>query len=211
MKTAVIKLANRKSPGLNEVPLDAFKALSEQNLSLLLDFLHAFWKEETNFYKWHEGQVVPVPNSGDLRDPNKWRGLTLMDLGSKISSSILCTGLFHIVKAHRVKYQFVSTPGVGCQDGSFIIKTMMHLRYNHNLPMWVMCADLFKALDNSNHILLIEILCKYGFPKKLCSAIKLMYSNNKVRLIIGKIDTSIPFKVGVKQGDSIYRCFSSSS
>ena len=26
---------------------------------------------------------------------------------------------------------------------------------------------------------------------------------NKVRLIIGKIDTSIPFEVGVKQGDSV--------
>ena len=30
-----------------------------------------------------------------------------------------------------------------------------------------------------------------------------MYSNNKVRLIIGKIDTSIPFEVGVKQGDRV--------
>ena len=37
----------------------------------------------------------------------------------------------------------------------------------------------------------------------MCSAIKRMYSNNKVRLIIGKIDTSIPFKVGLKQGDSV--------
>ena len=30
-----------------------------------------------------------------------------------------------------------------------------------------------------------------------------MYSNNKVKLIIGKIDTSIPFEVGVKQCDSV--------
>ena len=69
--------------------------------------------------------------------------------------------------------------------------------------MWVMFADLVKAFDTSNHIILIEIICKYGFPPKLCSAIKRMYSNNEVRLIIGKIDTSIPFEVGVKQGDSV--------
>ena len=30
-----------------------------------------------------------------------------------------------------------------------------------------------------------------------------MHSNNKVRLIIGKIDTSIPFEVRVKQGDIV--------
>ena len=66
-----------------------------------------------------------------------------------------------------------------------------------------MFADLVKAVDTSKHILLIEILFKYGCPPKLCSAIKRMYSNNKVRLIIGKIDTSTPFEVGVKKGDSI--------
>ena len=43
LKKAVTKLANGKSPELNEVPPDAFKSLSEQNLSLLLDFLNVFW------------------------------------------------------------------------------------------------------------------------------------------------------------------------
>ena len=69
--------------------------------------------------------------------------------------------------------------------------------------MWVMFSDLVKAFNTSDHIILIEILRKYGCPPKLCSAIKRMYSNNKVRLSIGKIDTSIPFEVGVKQGDSV--------
>ena len=89
LKKAVTKLANSKSPGLNEVTPDAFKALSEKNLSLLLDLLNAFCNEETNFDEWHKGQVVPVPKRGDLSDPNKWRGVKLMDLGSKIFSSIL--------------------------------------------------------------------------------------------------------------------------
>ena len=71
MTKAITKLANGNSSGLNEVPLDAFKALSEKNLSLLHDFLNAFWNEEKDFDEWHEGQVVPVPKSGDLSDPNK--------------------------------------------------------------------------------------------------------------------------------------------
>ena len=66
-----------------------------------------------------------------------------------------------------------------------------------------MFSDLVKVFDTSNHVLMIKILEKYGCPPKLCSAIKRMYSNNKVRLIIGKFDTSIPFEVGVKQGDSV--------
>ena len=53
LNKAVTKLANGKSPGLNKVPPDAFKALSEKNLSPLLDFLKAFCNEETDFDEWH--------------------------------------------------------------------------------------------------------------------------------------------------------------
>ena len=203
IKLAIAKLANEKSPGLNDVPPDAFKALSNQNIDILLTFYNTYWKGNIDFDEWNEGRVIPVPKSGDLGDPNKWRGVTLMDMGSKIFSSILCTRLFKIIKLHGVKYQFVSTPGVGCQDGSFTIKTLLRLRHTHNLPTWVLFADLVKAFNTSNHVRNIKVLRRYGCPPNLRSAIERMYKNSIVRLKIGKADTTIPFKVGVKQGDSM--------
>ena len=87
-----------------------------------MNFFNSYWMEETNFTEWNEGQLVLVPKSKYLSDPKKWRGVTLMDIGSKIFSSILCTRLFKIIRKHGVKYQFGLTPGVGFQDGSFTIK-----------------------------------------------------------------------------------------
>ena len=109
-----------------------------------------------------------------------------MDMGSKIFSSILCTILFLILDRHGVKYQFGSTPGVVCQDGIFTIKILLHLRHNHNLPTWVLFADLVKDFDTSNHQLMDAILGKYGFPPKLRSAIARMYKDSVVGIIIGK-------------------------
>ena len=125
-----------------------------------MNFFNSYWMEETNFTEWNEGQLVLVPKSKYLSDPKKWRGVTLMDIGSKIFSSILCTRLFKIIRKHGVKYQFGLTPGVGCQDGRFTIKTMLHLWYNQNLPTFVMIAELVKEFDTSNHILMVEILKK---------------------------------------------------
>ena len=85
----------------------------------------------------------------------------------------------------------------------FTIKTALHLHHNHNLPTWVIFADLVKVFNTSNHKLMVKINGKYGCPPKLQSAIARMYKDSVVRLEIGKIDTSIPFQVGVKQGDSI--------
>ena len=146
---------------------------------------------------------MPVPKSGDLSNPNKWRGVTLMDIRSKVFSSILCARLFKVIKKHGVKYQFGSTPGVGCPDGTFTIKTLLHLRHNHNLPTWVAFANLIKALDTPNHQLMVMIIAKYGCPPNLCDTIARMYKDSVVKLLIGEFEMTIEFKVGVKQGDSV--------
>ena len=41
--SAVSKLANGKSPGLNGVPLGSFKALSGENLKVIHAFFIAYW------------------------------------------------------------------------------------------------------------------------------------------------------------------------
>ena len=111
----------------------------------------------------------------------------------------MCGRLFKIISKHGVKCQFGSTPRVGYQDGTFMIKKLIHIRHNHNHPTWVAFTDLGKAFDTSNHALLIAILGKYGAPPRLHSAIKHMYNKSIVKLIIDKVETSIELKVGVKQ------------
>ena len=171
LNTVIAKLANDKAPGLNKVPPNAFKSLSNKNLTHLLTFFRQYWKGEADFVDWHEGKLLPVPKSGDLSDPNNWRRVTLMDIGSKVFSSILCARLFKVIKKYGVKYQFGSTPGVGYQNGTFTIKTLLHFRHNYNLPTWVASVDLFKAVDTSNQQLMVMILEKYGFPPNLCDSI----------------------------------------
>ena len=126
-----------------------------------------------------------------------------MDISSKVFSSILCARLFQVNKKHGVKYKFGSTPGVGCQDGTFTIKKLLHLRRNHNLPTWVAFSNLVKDFDTSKHQLMVMILAKYGCPPNLCGTITRMYKDSVVKLVIGEFEMKIDFKVCVKQGDSV--------
>ena len=167
IKKLTTNLANDKAPGLNVVPTNAFKALNDANLSCILLFYNQFWHSQADFDECHEGQVVPVPKKGDITEPKKWRGVTVMDIGNKIYISIMCGRLFKIIGKHGVKCQFGSTPGVGCQDGTFTIKILIHIRQNHNLPTWMAFTDLVKAFDTSNHALLIVILGKYSSPPRI--------------------------------------------
>ena len=89
IKKSTTKLANDKSPGLNGVPPNAFKALDNSNLSWLPLLYNQFWHSQADFDEWHEGQVVPVPKKGETTKPNNWRGFTLMDIVKKIYISIM--------------------------------------------------------------------------------------------------------------------------
>ena len=61
IKKSTTKLDNYKSPGINGVPPNAFKALGDANISWVMLFYNEFWNSQADFDQWHEGQVVPVP------------------------------------------------------------------------------------------------------------------------------------------------------
>ena len=179
-----------------------FKCLNGNNLKQVYYYVVDFWEGTADYWEWHAAIGVLVPKKGDLSNPNKWQGINLMDVCSNISSSIMNVRLFMLLEHHGIKTQFGGTPGIGCQDGSFTMKTVLHQRHQHNLPLCVAFVDLVKDYDTVNHKLLIEVLKRYGAPPKLCSAIERLYADLLVVLQIGKEKAEILQTVGVRQGDN---------
>ena len=119
-------------------------------------------------------------------DLNNYRGINLMDVISKVFSRIINARLFRILDKYCTKFQFGGTPGVGCRDATFTLKSLLHTRGNHGLETRVAFIDLVKAYDTANHELLIRILEIYGVPPKLRGVIRRLYNELKVVIKIGK-------------------------
>ena len=69
---------------------------------------------------------------------------------------------FKLLEIQGTNFQFGGTPELGCRDGLFVLKTMLTLHKNHNLPSYVRFVDVVKAYDMANHALLFDILKHYG-------------------------------------------------
>ena len=60
-----------------------------------------------------------------------------------------------------------------------------------------------KAFDSVSHELLFALLSHYGTPPNIVSIIKRLYTGTRVNIKLGKKTTSVPYTVGVQQGDNI--------
>jgi hypothetical protein len=84
-----------------------------------------------------------------------------------------------------------------------MLKALLKARHNNNLASYVGVVDLVKVYNTANHVLLIDILHKYGAPPKFTTAIKMICCNNTCILKIENETAEIPQKVGVRQGDNM--------
>jgi hypothetical protein len=127
----------------------------------------------------------------------------LMDMYSKVFLSVMTHCAFSLLDKQGTRFQFSGTPEIGCQDGLFTLKALLNARHNHDLASYIGFVDLVKAYDTANHILLIDILQKYGAPPKFVMAIEPIYCNNTCILKIENKTAKIPQTVGVRQGDNM--------
>ena len=125
-----------------------------------------------------------------------------MDIGNKIYSIIVCEQFLRIISRHDVKCQFGSIPEFLCQDATLTIKTLLQLRHKKNPNMGV----IQKPSQGLRHLQPCNTHIHTGkiwLSPKLCSEIKRMYDKSLVKIITVNIKTSIKFKAGVKQVDSM--------
>ena len=153
------ELSNGKAGGENRILPEVIKELNNEHRHALHHFTNEFYTGRLDIEGWHRGLLVWLHKSGRPKDdPNNYRGINLMDVLSKVLCRILNKRLFKLLDKHGTQYQFGATPGTGCREGIFTLKTALHIRRNHNLGTHVAFIDLVKAFDTANHELLIQVL-----------------------------------------------------
>ena len=101
--------------------------MNTETRRLIHKHVAAFFDGDADYEGWHTSQCVPLPKSGNLSNPNTWHGVMLMDVGSKIFSSIMNDRAFCLLELHGTRFQFDGTPTLGCQDELFTLKEQNNL------------------------------------------------------------------------------------
>lgn len=152
------------------------------------------------YLQWLQARMKLLPKKGDLSLCKNWRAICLLDIASKIVSSIISNRLQIIMKYEGLEQQAGFCRGRGTVDGSFSTVVGLQKRKEHGLATWALFIDLVKAFDTIIREATFLVLRKFGIPDHLINLIIRLHTNATMDFKVGDIDTAVPSKIGVRQG-----------
>ena len=101
------KAKRRKAPGPDEIPLDFFKELSEDNLQKIVDQLNEWWDENTDIPDdMLRARIFLLLKDGSTRNIENYRPIALLNTITKMFAHVLKVRIAEQIDKHLHKTQF---------------------------------------------------------------------------------------------------------
>ena len=82
-------MKSNKSPGVDGLPTTIFKSASDPLMNLLVSLYNQVLKTGQYPSEWCMGLIKPIHKRGEKKDPNNYRGITLLNVMGKIFSAVI--------------------------------------------------------------------------------------------------------------------------
>ncbi|OMJ17200.1 Transposon TX1 uncharacterized, partial [Smittium culicis] len=146
---------NNKSPGCDGIPSEIWKLVQHEEeptspfAKLLSRLVKGMWQAERMPKQMDPSVVVPIPKKGDMRDPNNYRGISLIQTLAKVVSKIIARRLCIIDRKHDIlaKEQAGFRSREECVAQATTLYEIVRRRKISGLSTWIGFIDFAKAYD----------------------------------------------------------------
>ena len=204
---AISKLKSNKSPGMDNISNQMLKHGQHAFLPSLKKLFNMCLSSGTYPNTWATGVITTIHKSGDINEPNNYRGITVSSAVGKVFNSILNNRLDMFLEKHNIinDCQIGFTKKARTSDHMFILKCITDKYCNSKEGRVYACfVDFQKAFDTVIHTGIKIKLLKMGAGNLFYNIIKNMYevSTSCIR-INDRVSENFHPHLGVKQGDNL--------
>ncbi len=204
IKTAVKSLKKGKACGGDLISNEMLKS-SVSIMSPILNKLFNTILQSGKYPKtWASSWLKPLHKGGDTKDPNRYRGISLMSCVGKLFCSILNNRLVKFLesKGNSTKSQIGFTKDCRTSDHILTLKTLIDKYTQGNSKKLYTCfIDFRKAFDSVWRNGLMYKLLKADIGGLFGKLLQNIYSNTSVQIKLDSgLTEEINDNIGVKQG-----------
>ena len=194
------KLKANKSCGPDGIPPGVYKLLSPSWILTITTLFNSILSSATYPASWSRAKLFMLFKRGNRKDPNNYRGISVIDSIAKLFDMVLCSRLELWFKPDRE--QAGAQRGRGCTEHIVSLRLLTDYANKKKKKLFVTFVDFSKAYDLVPRHILFSVLKRLGCGAVMLSIIVAMYS--VTQSIIGTaIITTV---IGVRQG-SPTSCF----
>ena len=202
---ALNKLKPKKAAGEDNIIPEFLKNAPIQLKEVLLDLFNYLYNNSLFPSEWSKSIIVPIFKKGDRLDPSNYRGISLLNILSKVYTSMLTERIYSWSEKEGkiVNEQAGFRKGHSTIDHIFTLYQMASncLFGNKRKKFYCIFIDFQKAFDTVDRKKLWEVLKNIGVSTKFINALKAIYANVTGRVRVGEEYTDpIECPAGVKQG-----------
>ena len=202
LQKAIDQLKNGKSCGADQIPGEVIKYCNINDI--ILHFCNAVFNTGQRPELWDITNITPIPKSGDLSNPENYRGISLTSIISKTFNRMLLNRIRDHVDPLLRFNQNGFRQGRGTVGQILALRRLLEGVQARKLPAVLTFVDFRKAFDSIHRGKMCKILLSYGIPEKIVSAISNMYDTTKARVISPDGETEeFDIQAGVLQGDTL--------
>lgn len=196
----LVELANRKAPGIDNIPAEILKGNKDVLLPHLHKLLQTCWKEVTFPQDMRDAKIITLyKNKGDKGDCNNYRGISLLSITGKAFAKILLKRLQKLADRILPESQCGFRSNRSTTDMIFSLRQLQEKCREQQLPLHTAFVDLTKAFDTVSRSGLYMVLERVGCPPILLELVASLHDNMKATIQFdGAISESFDINVGVK-------------
>ena len=200
---AIESLKRNKSPGSDHIPGDFVKQCKDSLVDILCDIHNYRISNKTFPDKWAEGIRSAVFKNGAKKDPNNYRGITILPIFEKIFEIVIYNRLEFLneafCKIDESNGGFMKERRTS--DNIFILNGLIKKQLLRGKRLYVCFVDFSKAFDRVNRLIMFYKLIRGGWSGRVIDTLQDLYKKTHSRLKVdGHLSKFIYDTVGVNQG-----------
>ena len=201
IRSAIAQLPNRKSPGIDGIPIELVKALGDRGTRMIHEMCNEIWRTREWPQQWKQSVYIPIPKKGNPRECGNNRTIALITHASKVLLKVMQRRIEPYMQRELAAEQAGFRKGRETRDQIANLRWILEKGREYNKHIYMCFIDYSKAFDCVDHTLLWRALEDMGVPKHLIVLLRNLYCNQEATVRTEAGDTEW-FKIGkgVRQG-----------